>query len=295
MRTTERTVRPRPVGRRATGRRAVGRAGSYLLLCLIALVALLPILWMLSASLKSSSEILRYPPTLIPEDFRWENYADVFALQPFTQQFVNSVVIMALVAVLTLVMSVPAGYALARVRPVASGAIFLALLSVMFIPPEATIIPLFQYAALLGWVDTHYPLVIFTAALVTAPIATFVMRQAFLTLPAEFEDAAAIDGSGRWRTMSQIYLPLVRPSIASVVVLACWYSWNQFLEPLVYLRSAEKLTIPVALTHYEDPLAGPLWGVQMAATTLSVIPVLLVFFLAQRHVVSGLTAGGLKS
>lgn len=275
--------------------RAVGRTLNYVFLCLVALVAMTPILWMISSSLKSSSEILRYPPTIIPDDIRWENYSDVFELQPFAQQFLNSVVIMALVAALTIVMSVPAGYALARIKPIASGAIFLALLSVMFIPPEATIIPLFQYAAALGWVDTHYPLVVFTAALITAPIATFVMRQAFLTLPAEFEDAAAIDGSGRWRTMFQIYVPLVRPSLASVVVLACWYSWNQFLEPLIYLRSPEKLTVPVALTHYEDPIAGPLWGVQMAATTLSVIPVLLVFFFAQRHVVSGLTAGGLKS
>lgn len=284
MRTTER-ARPR----------AVRRTLNYVLLCLIALVALTPILWMVSASLKSPSEILRYPPTLIPEHFQWSNYRDVFALQPFAQQFLNSVIIMVLVAALTLVMSIPAGYALARVRPAASGVIFLALLSVMFVPPEATIIPLFQYAAKLGWVDTHYPLIVFTAVLITSPIATFVMRQAFLTLPAEFEDAAAIDGSGRWRTMFQIYLPLVRPSLASVVVLACWYSWNQFLEPLIYLRSPEKLTVPVALTHYEDPTAGPLWGVQMAATTLSVIPVLLVFFFAQRHVVSGLTAGGLKS
>lgn len=273
----------------------IKRTLNYLFLCLVALVALAPILWMISASLKSPNEILRYPPTIIPEDIKWENYQAVFELQPFTQQFINSVVIMALVAVLTILMSVPAGYALARVKPVASGAIFLVLLSAMFIPPEATIIPLFQYAAKLGWVDTHYPLVVFTAVLVTAPIATFVMRQAFLTLPAEFEEAATIDGSSRLRTMLQIYFPLARPSLASVVVLACWYSWNQFLEPLIYLRSPEKLTVPVALTHHEDPLAGPLWGVQMAATTLSIIPVLLVFFFAQRHVVSGLTAGGLKS
>ncbi|MGP5671002.1 carbohydrate ABC transporter permease [Brachybacterium alimentarium] len=273
----------------------IKRTLNYLFLCLVALVALAPILWMISASLKSPNEILRYPPTIIPEDIKWENYQAVFELQPFTQQFINSVVIMALVAVLTILMSVPAGYALARVKPVASGAIFLVLLSAMFIPPEATIIPLFQYAAKLGWVDTHYPLVVFTAVLVTAPIATFVMRQAFLTLPAEFEEAATIDGSSRLRTMLQIYFPLARPSLASVVVLSCWYSWNQFLEPLIYLRSPEKLTVPVALTHYEDPLAGPLWGVQMAATTLSIIPVLLVFFFAQRHVVSGLTAGGLKS
>ena len=274
--------------------RLVGHGLNYLLLCLIAVVALGPMLWMLSSSLKSPNEILRYPPTLIPEDIRWDNYAKVFQLQPFTHQFTNSVVIMALVTVLTILLSVPAGYALARVKPIASGAIFLVLLSALFIPPEATIIPLFQYAAKLGWVDTHYPLIVFTAILVTAPIATFVMRQTFLTLPDEFEEAATVDGSGRLRTMLQIYLPLARPSLAAVVVLSCWYSWNQFLEPLVYVRSPDKLTVPVALTHYEDPLAGPLWGVQMAATTLSVIPVLAVFFLAQRHVVSGLTAGGLK-
>src|SRR5690606_35702725 len=151
----------------------------------------------------------------------------------------NSVVIMASVAVLTLVLSIPAGYALGRVKPVASGAVFLVLLSAIFIPPEATIIPMFQLASGLGWVDTHYPLVVCTAVLTTAPIATFVMRQAFLTLPAEFEEAATIDGASRMRTMLQIYFPLVRPSIASVIVLACWYSWNQFLEPLVYLRSPE--------------------------------------------------------
>ena len=281
--------------RRTEQRRLVGRGLNYLTLVVVSLVALAPVLWMVSGSLKSSNEILRYPPTLIPEDVRWDNYAKVFDLQPFTEQFLNSVVIMALVTVLTIVLSVPAGYALARVKPIASGAIFLVLLSALFIPPEATILPLFQYAAKLGWVDTHYPLVVFTAVLVTAPIATFVMRQTFLTLPAELEEAATVDGSSRLRTMLQIYLPLARPSLASVVVLSCWYSWNQFLEPLIYVRTPEKLTVPVALTHYEDPIAGPLWGVQMAATTLSVIPVLLVFFLAQRHVVSGLTAGGLKS
>lgn len=281
--------------RTTSGIKILGRTLNYLFLCLVALIAMIPILWMVSASLKDPTEILKYPPSIIPDHIRWQNYADVFQYQPFAQQFWNSVLIMALVSVLTIIMSVPAGYALARVRPIASGAIFLVLLSVMFIPPEATIIPLFQYAAKLGWVDTHYPLIIFTSVLVTAPIATFVMRQAFLTLPAEFEDAAVLDGSSRWRTMFHIYVPLVRPSLASVVVLACWYSWNQFLEPLIYLRSPDKLTIPVALTHYEDPVAGPMWGVQMAATTLSVIPVLIVFFLAQRHVVSGLTAGGLKS
>ncbi|GAA2385485.1 carbohydrate ABC transporter permease [Dactylosporangium salmoneum] len=275
--------------------RAVRRIPNYLLLSFVSLFFVGPILWMISGSLKSENEILRYPPTILPEVVRWKNYERVFELQPFARQFLNSVLIMAVVCVLTLVLSVFAGYALARVRPIAAGAVFIVLLSGIFLPPEATIIPLFRFAGKLGWTNTFLPLILFTAVLTTSPIATFVMRQAFLSLPAEFDEAAALDGSGRWRTMLRIYLPLARPSLASVVVLSCWYSWNQFLEPLVYIRSTDLLTVPVALTHYNDPMAGPLWSVQMAATTLSVIPVLLVFFFAQRHVVAGLTAGGLKS
>lgn len=274
---------------------ALRRIPSYLLLSVISLLFIGPILWMLSGSLKSISEILRYPPTIFPEVFRWSNYVEVFTLQPFGRQLLNSVVVMVLVCALTLLVAIPAGYALGRVRPVGAAAIFVVLLSGIFIPPEAVIVPLFQKAAQLGWIDTYIPLVLFTALLSTAPVAMFILRQAFVTLPAEFEEAATLDGASRARTMVQIFLPLVRPAIASAVVFTAWFSWNQFLEPLVYLRSQANLTVPVALTLFEDPLAGPRWNVQMAATTLSVLPVLIVFLIAQRHVVSGLTAGGLKS
>ncbi|MGB4137976.1 MAG: carbohydrate ABC transporter permease [Microbacterium sp.] len=274
---------------------AVRRIPAYALLSVVALMFIAPVLWMVSGSFKSIGEILQYPPKLLPSVFRWENYVQVFALQPFGRQFLNSALLMVLICLLTLLLAVPSGYALARVRPAGAAAIFLVLLSGVFIPPEAVIIPLFQAAAQIGWVDTFYPLVIFTSILSTAPVAMFIMRQAFVTLPAEFEEAATIDGAGRTRTMVQIFLPLVRPSIASAVVFTAWFSWNQFLEPLVYLRSQTMLTVPVALTLFEDALAGPRWNVQMAATTLSVLPVLIVFLLAQKHVVSGLTAGGLKS
>jgi len=275
--------------------RSARRIPTYILLSVIALLFIGPVLWMVSGSFKSIGEILQYPPKIFPEVVRWENYAQVFTLQPFGRQILNSVLLMVLICALTLILAIPAGYALARVRPLGAGIFFLILLSGVFIPPEAVIIPLFQTAANLGWVDTYYPLVIFTSVLSTGPVAMFIMRQAFLTLPAEFEEAATIDGSSRIRTMVQIFLPLVRPSIASAIVFTAWFSWNQFLEPLVYLRSQAMLTVPVALTLFEDALAGPRWNVQMAATTLSVLPVLIVFLLAQKHVVSGLTAGGLKS
>lgn len=273
----------------------IRRVPMYALLCLVSLAFIGPILWMLSGSLKSTNEILRYPPTIVPEHVQWSNYLLVFVNQPYLLQFLNSVAVMAGVCAITLVLSVPAGYALSKVRPRGGSAIFLLLLSGIFIPPEATIVPLYRMADALGWLDTLTPVIVFTAVLTTAPIATFLMRQAFLVLPTEFQEAATLDGSGRLRTMLQVYLPLTRPSIAAAVVLSCWYSWNQFLEPLVYLRSQEHLTVSVALTRYLDYNGEPTWGIQMAATTLSLLPVLLVFVFAQRHVVAGLTAGGLKS
>lgn len=267
----------------------------YLVLTVVSLLLIGPILWMVSGSLKSINEILLYPPTVFPSRFRWDNYARIFELQPFARQFGNSILVMAAVCVLTVAISLPAGYALARVRPVASSIIFVVLLSGIFLPPEATIVPLFLFASKLGWTNTLWPLIVFTAVLTTTPISTFIMRQAFLILPAEFEEAATLDGASRLRTMLQIFTPLVRPSLASVVVISCWYSWNQFLEPLVYIRDVNLLTVPVALTRFTDTYGQPLWNVQMAATTLSVLPVLLVFFFAQRHVVAGLAAGGLKT
>jgi len=278
----------------SSARRTLSYSFRYLVLALVALVFVGPLLWMLTASVKGDSEILRYPPTILPTVFRWDNYSRVFQLQPFARQLLNSVLIMSAVCLGTLVVSAMAGYAFARVRPRGSGIFFILILSAIFVPPEATIIPLYRLASSLGWINTPYPLVVFTVFLTTAPIATFVMRQAFLSLPREFEEAATLDGAGRWRTFLQVYLPMVRPSLAAVVVLSVWHSWGQFLEPLVYMRSTSEFTVPLALTQYNDPFAGPLWGVQMAATTLSILPVLIVFLLAQKHVVSGLTAGGLK-
>lgn len=276
-------------------RHAAKTSVRYLVLAVVSLLLIGPVLWMVSASFKSINEILVFPPSILPNHFRWDNYARIFELQPFGRQFGNSLLVMAAVCVLTMALSLPAGYALARVRPVASSIIFVVLLSGIFLPPEATIIPLFLLASKLGWINTLWPLIVFTAVLTTTPIATFIMRQAFLTLPAEFDEAATIDGAGRMRTMLQISTPLVRPSLASVVVISCWYSWNQFLEPLVYIRDVNLLTVPVALTRFTDTYGQPLWNVQMAATTLSILPVLLVFFFAQRHVVAGLAAGGLKA
>ncbi|GAA5153026.1 carbohydrate ABC transporter permease [Microbacterium pseudoresistens] len=273
----------------------IGRGVNYLTLIVISCVFLGPILWMVLGSVKSDAEILSYPPTLFPSEFKWSNYAQVFELQPFARQFFNSVFVMALVCALTVIVSACAGYAFARVKPLGSSILFLVLLSATFIPPEATIVPLFQLVTSLGWIDTYYPLVIITVFLHSAPIATFILRQAYLGLPKELGESARLDGASDLRIFLTIYTPLVRPSLAAVVVLAGWHSWSQYLEPLIYLRDTEMFTVPLALTQFYDPFAGPMWGIQMAATTLSVLPVLILFLFAQRHVISGLTAGAVKS
>jgi multiple sugar transport system permease protein len=276
-------------------RRGLTNGVKYLILSLVVVIVIFPFLWMVSGSLKGNNEVLSYPPTLLPETFRWENYAEVFTFQPFAQQFLNSLIVMATVCAITLCVSTMAGYAFARVPVKGASVIFLVLLTGIFIPGEATIVPLYRMVTALGWINTLTPLIVLTSFVTTAPIATFVMRQSFLSLSPEYGEAATIDGAGRWRIFLQVYLPMVRPSMAAVIVLTTFYSWNEFLGPLVFLRSSPNFTVPLAIAQYQDPFSGPLWGVQLAAATLSVLPVLVVFFFAQKHVVAGLTAGGLKA
>lgn len=273
-------------------RRAV--AARYMVMILFAIVYLVPVLWLLSASLKSPSEVLGYPPQWLPKLVHWDNFVQVFTLQPFARQFANSLFIMLGVCLLTATISCLAGYALSRTRLPGASIILLVILSGIFIPSETTIIPLYRLAVQLGWVDTPWPLIIFTSLGMSGAIGTFIMRQAYLSVPRDFEDCAFVDGASRWRTLVSIVLPLVRPSIAAVVVLSAWESWNQFLEPLIYERSADQMTVPVALAQYSNVYTGPLLNIQLAATTLSIVPVLAIFLVAQRQVIAGLTAGGIK-
>lgn len=273
--------------------RHVGIVARYVVLFVVALAFLTPFLWMAGGALKTDAEFKAFPPSFFPSEPRWENFVSVFELQPFGMQYTNSVLVLVIVCALTVVISSAAGYAFARIRMPGSEILFLVFLTGIFIPIEATILPLFRLVSALGWVDSLVPLIVITSTVSCAPIATFIMRQAFAALPSGFSDAAKIDGAGRWCIFLRIYTPMVRPSIAAAVVYTAWISWNLFLEPLLFLRSEKNLTITVALTHYED-MAGPLWSVQAAAATLSVLPVILVFLFAQKQVVSGLTEGGLK-
>ena len=283
---------PRPRPRRPRFRLA--RVGLVVLLCVLAVPFVFPTWWMVTSSFKPMSEILRVPPTLWPQDPTTAAYGRVFDLQPFAQQYWNSAYIAVLVTVGTVLVSGMAGYAFARIRFPGANVLFVIVLGGLLVPSEVTIVPLFRLVNELGLIDTHWPLIVIPVIGAPSVLATFIMRQFFLALPAELEDAARLDGLSRAGMYWRIAFPLARPAIAAVAIFTFLHSWNLFLEPLVFLSSKDNFTLPLALTQYVDAYGGPMWNVQLAATTLTVVPVLVVFLFAQRQFVQGLAQTGLK-
>ncbi len=271
------------------------RIGLILALIVGAIPLLAPLVWTVSTSLKPEFDVFKIPPQLIPETLRLQNYVDIFEIAPFAQQYFNSVYI-AIVNVLgTIVVSSLAGYALARLRFPGRGLILPILLMALLLPEEVTIVPLFALVSRLGWVGTHLPLLIEPIFGVPTVVGTFLMRQFFLTLPRDLSDAGRVDGLSEFGVFRHVALPLARPAIATLAVLTFLGSWNSFLLPLVFTSGVDTLqTLPVALTQYTDTDGTPFFAMQMAATTLSIIPVVIVFLFAQRYIVEGIARSGIK-
>jgi len=266
----------------------------YGLLCVLLVPFVFPTWWMVTSSLKPISDIFVFPPQLFPAHPDWSTYRQVFTVQPFAQQYWNSAWIAAVVTAATLAISSMAGYAFARIRFPGANALFIVVLTGLLIPSEVTIVPLFRMFLKLGWVNTHWPLVLIPVFGAPSVFATFVMRQFFIALPQELEEAARVDGLGRVKIFRTIALPLARPALASVAIFTFLHSWNLYLEPIVFLSTPSKFTLPQALTQYTDAYGGPMWNIQLAAATLTALPVLIVFVLAQKQFVEGLAHTGLK-
>lgn len=280
--------------RRRPGRAKLLRWGLVALMAVLAVPFVFPTWWMATSSMKTTSEILRVPPTIWPDAPSLEPYARVFTLQPFAQQYWNSLYIAALVTIGTIFVASLAGYAFARIQFPGANLLFIVVLVGLLIPTEVTIVPLFRMVNSLGLIDTHWPLIVIPILGAPSVLATFIMRQFFLGLPHELEEAGRMDGLTRWGIFWKIAFPLARPAVAAVAIFTFLKSWNMYLEPIVYLSSRENFTLPQALTQYVDAYGGPIWNVQLAATTLTVIPVLVVFVLAQRQFIQGLAQTGLK-
>ncbi len=270
------------------------KTAMYGLLCVLAIPFIFPTWWMVTSSVKPVSDIFAFPPSIIPSTISFDAYKDVFTLQPFAQQYWNSMYIAIVVTIGTLCVASMAGYAFARIKFPGANALFLVILTGLLIPSEVTIVPLFQMFNSWGLIDTHWPLIWVPIFGAPSVLATFIMRQFFLALPNELEEAARMDGLGRFAMFRQIALPLARPALGAVAIFTFLHSWNLYLEPIVFLSSSEKFTLPQALTQFVDAYGGPMWNIQLSAASLTAIPVLVVFVIAQRQFIEGLAHTGLK-
>ena len=266
----------------------------YGLMLVLLIPFVFPTWWMVTSSVKPISDIFAFPPDIIPQRFDFTTYKQAFELQHFAQQYWNSAYIAALVTVGTLLFSSMAGYAFARIDFPFANTLFMVLLVGLLIPSEVTIVPLFQLFLAWDMINTHWPLILVPIFGAPSVFATFVMRQFFIALPKELEEAARVDGLGRFKIFWTIALPLAKPALGAVAIFTFLHSWNLYLEPIVFLSTPEKFTLPQALTQFTDAYGGAMWNIQLAAATMTAIPVLIVFVIAQRQFVEGLAHTGLK-
>ena len=274
-------------------RHVIKRIGLYFLLATIALLMVGPFLWMLGTSLKSPGEMFAFPLRLVPQAASAESYNEVVRRMPFLLFVFNSFKIASLATVGQILSCSLAAYAFARMKFKAKEFIYFVLLATMMIPSQVTMIPVFLIMKFLGWIDTHYAL--FVPAFFGGAFGTFLLRQFFSTIPQDLEDAARIDGCGRFRLYWQIFMPLSKPAIATLAIFSFMGYWNDLLNPVIYLSSLEKMTLTVGLATLQGAEGTMLrYNVVMAGAVISVLPILALYIAAQKWFVRGITMTGLK-
>ena len=262
----------------------------HALLIFGSLVMLLPFAWMLSTSLKQPSEVFTYPPTWIPETLAWDNYNTALNAMPFGRFYFNSLIVASSVTLLQLVTSSLSAFAFARLRFRGRETLFVVYLATLMIPFPVLLIPNFIIVRSLGWYDTY-------AALILPPafsaLSTFLLRQHFRGIPMEMDDAARIDGASSFRIWWQIIVPMSKAGFAALAIFIFLTNWNDFLWPLVVTNSPEMRTIPVGLSSFQGQF-NVRWELLMAAAVVAMVPVLIVYTLAQKWFIQGITITGLS-
>lgn len=265
----------------------------YACLLVLAIPFIYPFWWMITGSLKNAAEIFDNPG-LLPSSWQWVNFQEIFSYQPFAAQYFNSFYIAVLVTTGTLCLGSLSGYAFARIRFKGSSVLFLLLLSSLMMPTEVTIVPNFFLMKALNLINTHIPLILLPLFGAQGAFVTFLMRQYFLTIPVELEEAAKIDGLGHFGIFWRIIIPNSLAALSAAAILTFLYSWNTFLEPLVFIDDVKLFTLPLALANFTDMYGLPQWHLQLAATTLSVLPILIVFIIFQKKFINSMVSSGLK-
>ena len=275
---------------RSSSHPRIGKLLAWGLTFALAASMLAPFLWMLSTSLMDELEVFRFPPSLVPETLRWDNYSGALSARPFGRYFLNSFVFAILIVLGQLFTAATAGYAFAKFEFKGRDKLFLLYLSTMMVPAVVVLIPRFLLIDTLGWIDTYAGLV--STELVSV-WGVFLMRQYFRTIPKELEDAARIDGAGPWRVFWTISLPLAKPALATLGLFAFIDAWKNLLWPLVVTTSMSMRTVEVGIASFHGTFVFN-WPYQMAAAVMAVLPIMLLFFFTQRYFTRGIQMTGFK-
>ncbi len=250
-----------------------------------------PFIWMGLSSLKSFEQIFAIPPVWIPDPFVWSNFTESLQAMPFGRAYFNSFYISAIVVGSQLLTCSMAAYAFAKISFPGSKVLFILFLATMMVPMQVTLIPLYLIIDWIGWLDSHLSIIV-PNALFNA-FGVFLLRQFIMGIPKEMEEAAIIDGANPIQIYARIILPLVMPALAAFGIFSFIQSWNNFIQPLVFLSSTELFTVPLMLETFKGLYVTD-WPLMMAGATISVVPILVVYVIAQRHIIEGIALTGVK-
>jgi multiple sugar transport system permease protein len=263
---------------------------THLVIYSLAIVVIAPFLWMILTSFKDMSEIYVYPPKWLPEKFNFDNYVNAFTAAPFGRYYFNSLVVAFAVTLGQLITCSMAAFAFARLRFKGRDILFYVFLGTMMIPYNVTMIPSFMVLYWLGWIDSYYALIVPGLA---SAFGTFLLRQFFITIPRELEEAAYIDGASRFQVLRRIILPLAKPALATLAIFTFMGVFNDFIWALIVINSEQMQTVQLGLAIFRDRYLTE-WDLLMAGSVTAVLPILIVFFFAQKYFIKGITLSGLK-
>lgn len=279
-------------GGRRPGRRVVRAITTHAVLIVVAAAFAIPVLSLISTSLKTQAQIALIPPRWIPHPFHWANYLDALQIPPFATMLGNTVTIVVLEVVGATLSSALVGYGFAVVSWRGRNTVFMVVIATMLIPYEVTLIPQYILFGKFGWLDTFYPLIV--PYFFGLPLFIFLFRQFFLRMPRDLAEAARLDGARELQIFTRVYLPLAKPAIIVVALLQFVAGWNDFLGPLIYLNDKDLSTLVLGMQYFREGQYQVNTGAQAAYSIMIVLPVVVVFFLAQRKFIEGITLTAMK-
>lgn len=271
--------------------KSISRTTIYIILIASSVGMLIPFIWLVSTSLLSEEEMFRYPPVFIPRPPHWFNYKEAWQALPFTTFLINTILITISRVIPQVFTCSLVAYGFARLRARASNKFFLLLLATMMLPPQVTMITTYIMFNKLGWVNTFKPLIV--PSLFAGPFYVFMMRQFFMTIPIELDEAARIDGASSFQIYYRIFLPLAKPALGAVAIFTFMSSWNDFIGPLIYLHDTEKFPLALGLQLFKSyGEYATQWNLIMASSVAMALPPLIIFFFTQKYFIRGIVLTG---